>query len=82
MALTEKPGNIKETDAAGPLKNDAAREAGTQGGGQPAPFSIKKSIGSTVYEVEVRFNPKSRETMGDKILRIVRGGAGGKAGGK
>jgi hypothetical protein len=82
MALTEKPGNIEETDAAGPLKRNAASETGTQGGGQPAPFRMKKRIGATAYEVEVRFSPGIRETMGEKILRIVRGGAGWKAGEK
>jgi hypothetical protein len=39
------------------------------------PFKIRKRIGYTVYEVEARFNPRSRETLDDKILRLVRGEA-------
>jgi hypothetical protein len=38
-------------------------------------FSIRKRIGCTTYEVEARFNPASRETLDDKILRLVRGEA-------
>jgi hypothetical protein len=39
------------------------------------PFKIRKRIGYTIYEVEARFNPASRETLDDKILRLVRGDA-------
>jgi hypothetical protein len=39
------------------------------------PFKIRKRIGYTAYEVEVYFNPASRETLDDKILRLVRGEA-------
>jgi hypothetical protein len=39
------------------------------------PFKMRKRIGSTDYEVEVCFNPASRETIDDKILRLVRGEA-------
>ena len=39
------------------------------------PFKMRKRIGSTVYEVEVRFSAEGGETMDDKILRLVRGGA-------
>jgi hypothetical protein len=39
-------------------------------------FNIRKRIGSTAYEVEVYFNPDSRETLCDKILRLIRGEAG------
>jgi hypothetical protein len=47
-----------------------------QGKGANAPaFKICKRIGSTAYEVEVRFNPVSRETFSDKILRLIRGEA-------
>jgi hypothetical protein len=38
-------------------------------------FNIQKRIGYTTYEVEARFNPRSRETLDDKILRLVRGEA-------
>ena len=39
------------------------------------PFTLRKRIGYTAYEVEVRFNPSSRETLDEKILRLVRGEA-------
>jgi hypothetical protein len=35
-------------------------------------FNMRKRIGSTTYEVEVRFNPESRETLDEKILRLIR----------
>jgi len=34
--------------------------------------SFKKRIGSVTYEVSVRFNETSKETMEDKLLRLVR----------
>ena len=36
------------------------------------PATMRKRIGSTVYEVRVRFNPDAKETMEDKILRLIR----------
>lgn len=36
------------------------------------PATMRKRIGSTVYEVRVRFNPDAKETMDEKILRLVR----------
>jgi hypothetical protein len=33
---------------------------------------FSKRIGSTVYEVEVHFNQDAKETMNDKILRLVK----------
>lgn len=33
--------------------------------------SFVKRIGSTVYEVNVHFNPNTKETMNDKILRLM-----------
>jgi hypothetical protein len=42
---------------------------------QTEPLKIRKRIGYTTYEVEARFNPASRETLDDKILRLVRGEA-------
>ena len=33
---------------------------------------MTRRIGGTVYKVKVLFNENSRETMEDKILRIVR----------
>jgi hypothetical protein len=62
--------------------NDSAWETAetkgmTQGKGANAPaFNMRKQISSTTYEVEVYFNPASRETLGDKILRLIRNEAG------
>ena len=37
------------------------------------PVKMQKRIGSTVYEVHVYFSQDARETMDDKILRMIRG---------
>ena len=36
------------------------------------PYRLKKRLGSTVYEVNVYFNPDAKETMNDKIIRLIR----------
>ena len=36
------------------------------------PKTMQKRIGSIVYEVEIHFNPKAKETLNDKILRMIR----------
>ena len=33
---------------------------------------LVKRIGKTTYHVKVHFNPNSRETMSDKIVRMLR----------
>ena len=33
---------------------------------------LVKRIGKTTYHVKVHFNPNSRETMSDKIMRMLR----------
>jgi len=33
---------------------------------------MRKRIGSTVYEVNARFNPEAKETINDKILRLIK----------
>ncbi|HBU12595.1 MAG TPA: hypothetical protein DEB31_07700 [Clostridiales bacterium] len=33
---------------------------------------MRKRIGSTVYEVNIHFNQDAKETMDDKILRLIR----------
>ena len=40
--------------------------------GHVGPFIIRKAIHSTVYEVAVHFSQTSRETLKDKILRLIR----------
>jgi hypothetical protein len=32
----------------------------------------RKRIGSIVYEVEIHFSPDAKETMNDKILRLIK----------
>jgi hypothetical protein len=36
------------------------------------PQQISKRIGNTVYNVEVRYDPASRETFDEKILRMLK----------
>jgi hypothetical protein len=35
------------------------------------PVMLRKRIGSTMFIVNVRFSDKSKETMEDKILRLI-----------
>ena len=44
--------------------------------------AFTKRIGSTNYRVNVHFNPNSRETVNDKIIRMIKNETSGKAGGK
>ena len=76
--MTERATDIKDTDSAGsPSRETPSKAAATAqaGGAHPAPFAMRKRIGFTVYEVEVHFSAEGGETMDDKILRLVRGGA-------
>ena len=41
--------------------------------------TMTRRIGQTVYKVNVHFNPDSKETMNDKIIRLIRNEASGKA---
>jgi len=41
-----------------------------------------KRIGSTNYRVNVHFSNTSRETMNEKIIRLIKNDASGKAAGK
>ena len=43
------------------------------------PLNVRKRIGSTVYEVNVYFNQDAKETMNEKIMRLIRNEAQGKA---
>jgi hypothetical protein len=74
--LTQRGAEIKDTDSTVPLEREtAANGVETRGNvAHPAPFNIRRRIGSTTYEVEVYFSPVSGETLDDKILRLVRGG--------
>jgi hypothetical protein len=77
--LTETKGIIKIRDMVEvPPPKTAASEAvagPSDGEARIRPFRIRKRIGSTTYEVEVYFSPGSRETLDEKILRLVRGEA-------
>ncbi len=35
------------------------------------PLRLTKRIGSTTYKVSVHFSRTSKETMGDKIMRLI-----------
>jgi hypothetical protein len=39
---------------------------------QGKPPKVLKKIGTTTYEVGVHFSETSRETLSDKILRLIR----------
>ena len=41
------------------------------------PVNLLKKIGSTTYQVSVFFSETSRETMGDKIVRLMEREAAG-----
>ena len=45
----------------------------TQGNNAYAePIKMQKRIGSTVYKINVYCNPNAKETMDDKILRLIK----------
>ena len=45
---------------------------------QAEPSRLVKKIGSTTYEVSVYFSKTSKETISDKILRLIKSEAAGK----
>jgi len=38
----------------------------------PEPYVLHRRIGSTTYRVRLHFNPESRETLDDKVLRLLK----------
>jgi hypothetical protein len=81
--LTEGTAVSKGTDSTGAVVNppqetaSGGAEAGTgDSGALNESFKIRKRIGSTDYEAEVYFNLDSQETLGDKILWLIRNEAG------
>ena len=56
----------------------------TQGGNANAePVNLYRRIGSTNYKVTIHFSTTSRETINDKILRLIKNDAAqGKAAGE
>ena len=77
--MTKRVTDTKDTDSTGmPKHGEVAAEspaAAYSSRARPASLKIRRRIGSTSYEVEVHFSAGSGETMDDKILRLVRGGA-------
>jgi hypothetical protein len=65
---------MAETTAPETSASESAAES-RDGGALTEPFKIRKRIGNTTYDVEAHFSPKSRETLDEKILRLVRGEA-------
>jgi hypothetical protein len=47
-------------------------EDAVAGNGYTKPFTIRKRIGATNYEVCVYFSRESGESLEDKIIRLVR----------
>jgi len=45
--------------------------AGNPVAGQAQPHKLLKRIGSTTYEVSIHFSQTSKETVEDKILRLM-----------
>jgi len=39
---------------------------------QPEPKKIIKKIGSTTYEIFINFSKTSRESLNDKIMRLIK----------
>jgi hypothetical protein len=74
--LRETKGTIKNRSAGDVSQSEmSAVEAGIKERDRDVltkPFKIWKRIGYTIYEVEARFNLRSRETLDDKIMRLVR----------
>ena len=38
----------------------------------PEPFALQKRIGSTLFKVNICFNEKSKETLENKVLRLIK----------
>jgi len=38
----------------------------------PEPYVLHRRIGSTTYRARIRFNPDAKETLDDKVLRLIR----------
>jgi len=60
--MAEELADMKNTDA---MKEGQEYE-------HTGPFIMRRTIGSTAYEVAVYFSQTSRETLADKILRLIR----------
>jgi len=50
----------------------AGRELSSSNNYHAEPITMRKRIGSVVYEVIIHFNQDAKEVMHDKILRLMR----------
>ena len=60
--MLEKSEIVKTTE---PVKEN-------QESGHVGPYKMRRTIRSTAYEVDVYFSRTSRETLTDKILRLIK----------
>ena len=60
--MVEELAGVKNTDST--KDGQEHRHAG--------PFTMRRTIRSTTYEVAVYFSQTSRETLNDKMLRLIR----------
>jgi hypothetical protein len=51
------------------VRKDAAQSATLTS--EREPVKLQRRIGSTLYEVSVRFSATSKETMQDKLMRLI-----------
>jgi len=59
------------TTTANVPKKDASAVK-TRGNAYAEPLMLRKRIGSTTFEISVNFSQTSRETMQDKIQRLIK----------
>ena len=64
------------------MSNEARAHVPANGNTTPAPRTITRRIGNTNYKVNVHFSRTSRETMNDKIIRMIKNEVAGKAAGE
>lgn len=48
------------------------QEAGRAKNHEQQPMRLTRRIGQTTYQVNVHFSETSKETMGDKIIRLIK----------
>ncbi|MDR1247157.1 MAG: transposon-encoded TnpW family protein [Clostridiales Family XIII bacterium] len=53
------------------MNTTAVKSAASTARKEREPVKLLRRIGSTTYEVTVHFSNKSKETMEDKLLRIM-----------
>ena len=38
----------------------------------PEPFVLQRQVGSTIYRVRLHFNPQAKETLDEKVRRLLK----------